>query len=128
MARYKGNLIWDATFVVAREVILDILYFPFWWYTLGLKERFFNLQEKIKNIAHALALPILFRHLLKPMYGDYTLSGRIISFFVRIIHFSVLSGVGLIFITIYLILFFLYLILPILVILALLHQLTGKIF
>ncbi len=46
--------------------------------------------REAKGIVYSLNLKILFRFLLKPMFGQYDLWGRIISFGVRIVHFIVL--------------------------------------
>jgi hypothetical protein len=128
MARYKGNIVRDASLIILREVLLDILNFPLWWYTTGLKIRLLNFKDKIKEINHALALSLLFRYLLKPMYGDYTRSGRIISLVVRLIHFTVLSLVGLIWGLFYFIFLIIYFILPPLVVLLVFYQITGHLF
>ena len=67
------------------EALISLIIFPFWWYTIGLKERFFNLIKGIKNLAHNLALKLMFTHIFKPMFGERSKSGRIISFFMRLI-------------------------------------------
>lgn len=74
---------------LAKFIIFDglrsIFYFPVWWYTRGLKKRFSGFIQGIKMSAHNLALKIMFKYLFKPMFGERSKSGRIISFFMRLI-------------------------------------------
>lgn len=72
------------------DLVVGIIYFPVWWYTEGLMKVVRLMAREAKGIAYALNLKILFRFLLKPMFGQYDAWGRIISFGVRIVHFFVL--------------------------------------
>jgi hypothetical protein len=74
-----------ATIFILREIIGEALYFPVWWYTLGMVGTARSLTRKWFDVLNQLSLPILFKTLSRPMYGDYTRSGRIISFFFRIL-------------------------------------------
>jgi hypothetical protein len=67
------------------ETLLSIFYFPIWWYTKGLKKRFLFLKKRVKDLSDALALKIMFANYFKPMFGDYSRQGRMISFFMRTI-------------------------------------------
>ncbi|MBI5467284.1 MAG: hypothetical protein HY975_03700 [Candidatus Kerfeldbacteria bacterium] len=67
-----------------REFVGDVLYFPVWWYTRGLALTWRTLSNRWLNLVNRLSLRILLKNMGKPMYGDYTRSGRIISFFFRI--------------------------------------------
>jgi len=91
------------------DPIFSLLYFPLWWYSKGLINFCSWLKEKIQEMANPFVLKILLLNLAKPMYGDYTREGRIISFFMRIIHLGwrlirvfFISFFGLIFLIIYL--------------------------
>jgi hypothetical protein len=72
--------------------MLDILYFPIWWYTSGLKKRFLGFLSKVRYSARYFALKVLIVNLFKPMFGQYDLKGRVISFFMRciilVVHFT----------------------------------------
>lgn len=72
-----------ATFLL-REFVGDVLYFPVWWYSRGLRQTATTLVRSWQTLIDHLSLPILIRTMGKPMYGDYTRSGRIISFFLRL--------------------------------------------
>ncbi len=74
-----------ATTFVLRELIGEVLYFPVWWYSRGLAATGRTLVSKWYGLSNRLSIPILARTMGRPMYGDYTRSGRIISFFFRII-------------------------------------------
>lgn len=80
------------SFALFKIIILDplvvLFYFPLWWYSSGLKKFVFFLKIKIQEIACPFVLKILFLNLAKPMYGDYTREGKIISFFMRLIHLN----------------------------------------
>ena len=63
------------------EPIIAILYFPVWWYSVALVKRIKGLNRRVGIFAHFLGLKILLMNLFKPMFGEYSRSGRIISFF-----------------------------------------------
>ncbi|MCD6097135.1 hypothetical protein J7J60_02290 [bacterium] len=63
----------------------NVFYFPFWWYTRGLKSQLVFFSQRLKKIAYALALKIMLKSLFKPMFGQFSISGRIISFFMRVV-------------------------------------------
>ncbi len=67
------------------NLIGDLFYFPVWWYSHGLRERWFFVLKEIKAGYRNLALKILLLNIFKPMYGEYNWQGRIISFFARLI-------------------------------------------
>lgn len=69
--------------------IFSLFYFPFWWYGQGLVRVVTFIKKKIQAVSQKLSLKTLFSFLFKPMYGDYSREGRIISFFMRFIHLSI---------------------------------------
>ena len=73
-----------AAIFIVRELVGEILYFPVWWYSLGLMLALRTLWRQWENTVDRLALRIMFRTMSQPMYGDYTRSGRVISFFMRL--------------------------------------------
>jgi len=72
---------------VARDVIFDVVRFPVWWYSVGTLNVFRFVRWELLSVADRLSIKILFRNLLKPMYGDTTRSGRIISLIMRLLVF-----------------------------------------
>jgi hypothetical protein len=71
--------------LIFLDSLLSVIYFPCWWYTIGLKKRVINFTCGIKNLARNLALKIMLTHIFRPMFGEYSRSGRIISFFMRLV-------------------------------------------
>jgi len=67
------------------SLILEIVYFPIWWYSVGflrfLKDvgNFFIGREK------SLGFFIWLKNIFVPMYGQYDWTGRLISFFIRLV-------------------------------------------
>lgn len=70
---------------ILRETLGELLFFPVWWYSVGFVALVRTLWREWQEVAERLALRILLKNMLRPMYADYTRSGRIISFFFRII-------------------------------------------
>ena len=64
---------------------LNILTFPLWWYTTGFSVFKDWAKRKYHYHLQKTGLLVFAKHLKEPLYGDYTRSGIIISFFVRII-------------------------------------------
>ncbi len=71
------------------ESIIDIFYFPLWWYSKGilyaLRQCFGLLKSGNENLAPGLWLANLF----VPMYGQFDFQGRVISFLVRLVQIIV---------------------------------------
>ncbi len=78
------------------QTLGNIIYFPFWWYSVGFVETlkkewiFFSNQEKI------LGFRVWLTNIFVPMYGQYDAAGRVISFFIRLIQIIV-RGLALLF-------------------------------
>lgn len=69
--------------VVIAEILAKILYFPVWWYSLGLFKKIKSSWKTLKNKEKSLGLSVWIKNILVPMYGQYDFSGRVISFFIR---------------------------------------------
>ena len=98
------------------ETIFDIFYFPIWWYSKGAWHAArwcFNLfKSGNENMAPGLWLANIF----VPMFGQYDIQGRIISFFMRFFQ-VIFRTIGLtVWLFFCLILFFIWLLLPIAVV------------
>jgi len=67
------------------DLLADVLYWPFWWYSRGLlKAAKFCLGE-IKDQQERLGLWVWLKNIFTPMYGQYDWEGRLISFLVRLV-------------------------------------------
>ncbi len=71
------------TFIL-REILGEVLYFPVWWFSIGFATFLQALWHGWLGVAERLAIRILLKNMFRPMYADYTRSGRVISFFFRI--------------------------------------------
>lgn len=65
------------------DVILEVLYFPLWWYSRGLKKAAIFCWKRIKGGSRALALLILLKNIFKPMYGQRGWDVYVLSLSVR---------------------------------------------
>ena len=110
------NIVFSSIKYVAIDLIGDILYFPVWWYTKGLKGAALTYQRRIKSGERYFALRVWLLNLFKPMYGQEDWQGRLISFFMRTIVLIFRFFLLVIWVCLVTILFLIYLILPIFVI------------
>ena len=108
---------------ILSEIVRDILFFPFWWYSRGL----FNVIQKqiffIKNRQKSLALLVWVKNIFKPMYGQRDFQGMLISIFIRSVQIIFRSFLMLFLIIFSLILIIFWIILPPLVIFEIFFQL-----
>ena len=74
----------DATIGAAFEVA----YFPFWWYSRGLKKAALYLGNKIRTGWKASGLWSFLKNFFKPMYGAYGIDTLVVSVIARILQMS----------------------------------------
>lgn len=65
------------------KLVLDFVYAPVWWYSEGLAWFFRKIVTSIQDTAQSAGLGIWVKNILVPMYGQYDIWGRIVSFIVR---------------------------------------------
>lgn len=63
--------------------VLSPVAFPIWWYSEGVSMAWHHLQINIHQTIRSTGLVIFLKNMFQPLYGDYTRSGRAISFFLR---------------------------------------------
>jgi hypothetical protein len=73
----------EASFRIVRDLTLDLLYFPIWWYSTGLMERVNGAADLITGASRSLQIGLWIRNIFVPMYGAYDWQSRIISVFMR---------------------------------------------
>lgn len=103
------------------DLIGDMIRFPFWWFTKGLKKSAINFSKSIANTRESLGIGIWIKNLFKPMFGVRDWQGKIISFIVRVVQIIARSIFFLIFIILRLIIFIFWIILPALIILQVIN-------
>jgi len=117
----------NASRFILREFVGDIVLFPAWWYGGGLRrvgQALWARQTAFTNRSRW-SPKVWFQNLFVPMYGDYSRSGRAISFFVRFVVAIALTVVFIIYSLLVFIGFLLYLVIPVAVLYFFLHQLVG---
>lgn len=67
------------------EIMTDVLYFPFWWYSRGLVNLIIWARDFLINKQKSLALSVWVKNIFKPMYAQYDWQGMLISFFMRLV-------------------------------------------
>ena len=75
--------------LVAKHLLLDlareILFLPVWWFTIGLAQMVLWCGHSVEHAAEKTGLTIWAKNLFIPMYGETSVSGKLISFFMRLI-------------------------------------------
>ncbi len=70
---------------MTNSVPLNILTFPIWWYAVGALTVWHWFFGFVHRSFTKSGLVLFARHMREPLYGDYTRSGRLVSFFLRVI-------------------------------------------
>lgn len=68
-----------------KDLIGDIFYFPFWWYTKGLIKAWAHFKGTLQSANESLGLTIWIRNIFTPMFGQTDWQGRLVSFFMRLV-------------------------------------------
>jgi hypothetical protein len=119
------NLVTSSVRFLLLDIIGDVLYFPVWWYTKGLTDVATRMGQAFLDFLDELNIGILTKSLLKPMYGDYTWSGRLISFPVRLTHLCVLLVAAFVWGFILLLFLLFWILLPLFLVYNIGYQLFG---
>ncbi|NCA95596.1 MAG: hypothetical protein EOM74_01310 [Methanomicrobia archaeon] len=104
------------------SLLLEILYFPLWWYSVGLVRTVRNICLFWRGQERALGFFIWAKNILVPMYGQSDFAGRMISFIVRLVQIIIRGLALLVLAAIGILLIILWLILPPVIVLALVFQ------
>lgn len=100
----------------------DILYFPVWWYTKGLKNKWKSTIRTIESGNDILGVTLWYKSILKPMYAQKDFAGRLISFGMRLVIALARTILFLLWILISLISIIVWVILPIFIISQIVYQ------
>ncbi|MBN2884531.1 hypothetical protein JXE04_01250 [Patescibacteria group bacterium] len=109
-------------FQVLAQFIWTIIFFPIWWYSLGFLRFASRIISFWRGEQRVLGLWVWIKNLFIPMYGQYDFTGRIISFFVRLVQIIFRGLVMIFWIVIGLILMLIWLALPPAIIIATAYQ------
>ena len=61
------------------DTLIELFYFPLWWYSRGLKKAALFCWQKVKGGWRALSLSILLKNFFRPMYGQRGLTAYALS-------------------------------------------------
>jgi len=118
---FQHNFFTYSSKIILR-IIADVFYFPIWWYSVG----FFRLLKNVWNFLcgqeQSLGFFIWLKNIFVPMYGQRDWEGRIISFFIRLVQVIFRGFFLLIWAILLLLVILIWLLGPILLILALVWQ------
>lgn len=71
---------------LAIQFIIDVLFFPVWWYTSGLRRVIVSLWHALQDANLRLAPGLWLKHIFTPMFGQTDIEGRLMSIFMRIVN------------------------------------------
>ncbi|TAL19334.1 hypothetical protein EPN90_03775 [Patescibacteria group bacterium] len=69
---------------VAIDLVADFVFFPVWWYTAGLVRTLRAAGRWLNYGRQIMAVGLWVKNIFTPMFAQYDLGGRVISFFVRV--------------------------------------------
>lgn len=69
---------------IIRSTVGNFCIFPFWWYSKGFFSVLRAAMASVFLRQKELALDLWIKNIFVPMYGQYDVAGRIISFFMRL--------------------------------------------
>jgi hypothetical protein len=110
---------------IVLQTLGEIIYFPLWWYSVGFIETLKKELNFLRNQEQSLGFSIWMKNLFVPMYGQYDIAGRIISFIIRFLQIIFRGLVLLIWLGILIIGAMLWLALPFFLIIALFFQINS---
>ncbi len=119
----SNNVVVASMKYISVEILWDIVYFPLWWYSKGLvRVGRYCLGSAQQHLRRRLALGIWLKNMFKPMYGDYTKEGRIISFFMRTVVLVWKLGAAVLWLVVLVVIFLAWIALPLLIVCYILYQ------
>lgn len=81
---------------LALSALLDIVYFPLWWYTTGARRALLWCAARVGDANSQLAPGLWLKNIFVPMFGQSDLQGRLMSFFMRLMN-VILRSIALLF-------------------------------
>lgn len=110
---------------IVFQTLGNIIYFPFWWYSVGFVETIKKEAIFFRNQEKSLGFSVWLANIFVPMYGQADAAGRIISFFIRLVQIIARGLALLLWLALVIAGAILWLALPLLLIVALFFQTQG---
>ena len=108
---------------ILLQILRDFLYFPFWWYSVGLWRPLLQIGKFLREKQIGLGLSVWVKNIFTPMYGQRDFTGKAISFFIRLVQIIARGLIMLFWLLVSLIWIIFWLVLPPLLAGAILYQL-----
>ncbi len=113
---YNINTMWILVFQrILLDFILDLLYFPLWWYTGGAKRAIVGCYNLWQDANQYMAPGLWLKNIFVPMFGQRDWQGRLMSFFIRLFNVIFRAICLLIWTGVVAVLFLLWIIFPVFV-------------
>lgn len=119
-----SGAIFDVTKIIG-QLLVDIIYFPFWWYSRGLLKVLSWSKKYLHTRLEASGLLIWLKNIFVPMYGQSDWAGILISFFTRVVQIIARTLIMFFWLLVVVTLIGLWLITPILVVYQLNFQIQS---
>jgi hypothetical protein len=111
--------------LIAGDIVGGIVTAPVFWYTRGLTDAARTCVRMVRSRWATLGVGVWVRNLFVPMFGQQDLTGKLISFFMRVIQIIWRTIAMALWVVIVATLFLLYLLGPVYVIIQFFSQLFG---
>ena len=121
MLKFQHNFLTYSGKIIV-SLVLELIYFPIWWYSVRFLRFFKNIRLFLIQREKSLGFLIWAKNILVPMYGQYDLAGRVISFFMRLVQIIARGFILLLWASLCFLALLLWLILPVALVYALLLQ------
>lgn len=96
---------------IALDIGGDVLRFPLWWYSEGLRRTIVSIFDGVRGYARKLGVMVWLKNIFTPMFGRYDWQSRLISVFMRAVNvfgrgfvLSAIALMGVVFGVVYLVL------------------------
>lgn len=66
------------------DTVKDAIFFWIWWYTDGITRAAGYCRRLVFFVFRILPLKLFIKNITRPMFGDYSFTGRLIGFFLRL--------------------------------------------
>jgi hypothetical protein len=108
------------------EEFFSIARYPLWWYGTGFQGLLNWVHEGLRYRWRSYAISLWARHLTTPMYGEYSLLGRAVSLFMRIVVIAGRSVAWVVEALVYLLLIVVWVVWPLAAVFGLLYALLNQ--
>lgn len=118
----QQNIVYLAFKSIFFDTAKDIVRFPIWWYSIGLKRMWNVFMDSLKSGEKVLGISIWIKNIWRPMYGQYDWTGRIISFIVRVVQIIIRTILFVLWVVVSFLIVAIWVLLPLIVISQVVYQ------